>query len=303
MKNSVLLFIGVVMLGACSDSKETPSGLKYTVVRKGDGVLAKTGEIFLVNFLLKDEKDSVFSDSKTNPNPTMLQAQDSVPKGDVVTEVIQLLSKGDSVTFQVSAKTLFQGQGFPPGIDSTSNFNFFIGIKDIITEVKAREIQNAAIAKQNEKAMLAEMEQLRNDTTLIVNYLKKNSIVAQKTPSGLRYVITKAGTGENAKSGQQVKVNYAGYLLDGTCFDSSIESVARANNVYNEMRQPYQPLEVILGQRQVIPGWEEALGLMNKGSKMTVFIPSTLAYGPQRRSEVIAENSILKFDMEMLDVK
>jgi len=307
MKNSVLMFVLVAIIGvACSDSKETPSGLKYSVLRKGDGVVAQPGQILIMDFVFQDGKDSVWNDSRKSDFPTMVMAQDSVPAGDGVLEVFQLLSKGDSVTFQIPAKTLFEKtfrSQMPIGVDSTGLFTFHIGVKDIVSEEQARTVQNEIVAKQNEKAKLAEMEQLQKDTTLIVDYLKKNSIVAQKTPSGLRYIITKAGKGENAKAGQQVKVDYAGYLLDGTCFDSSIESVARENNVYNEMRKPYQPLEVMLGYQQVIAGWDEALALMNKGSKMTVYIPSTLAYGPQRRSEVIVENSILKFDMEMLDIK
>jgi FKBP-type peptidyl-prolyl cis-trans isomerase len=53
----------------------------------------------------------------------------------------------------------------------------------------------------------------------------------------------------------------------------------------------------------VIEGWEEAMQLMNKGSKMTVWIPSPMAYGNQKRSEEILENSILVFDMEMVDIE
>jgi len=56
-----------------------------------------------------------------------------------------------------------------------------------------------------------------------------------------------------------VRVNYTGFLLDGRCFDSSIESIARANNVYNEARAPYEPLEVVIGYRQVMQGWEKLL--------------------------------------------
>ena len=63
------------------------------------------------------------------------------------------------------------------------------------------------------------------------------------------------------------------------------------------------PLELTVGRGQVIAGWDEAITLMSKGSKMTVYIPSTLAYGAQRRSEDIVENSILVFDMELMDVK
>jgi len=307
MKNSVLMFVLVAVLGvACSDSKETPSGLKYTVLRKGDGVVAKSGQILIMDFLFKDGKDSVWNDSRKNAFPTMVMAQDTVPAGDGVLEIFQLLTKGDSVTFQIPAKTLFDKTfhtQVPLGVDSTSSFTFQIGVKDIVSEEQARAIQNEIVAKQNEKAMLAEAEQLAKDTILIVNYLKEKSVVAQKTPSGLRYVITKSGKGDNATTGQVVSVNYTGFLLDGTCFDSSVESIARANNVFNEGRKPYVPLEVTLGYQQVIPGWEEALGLMNKGSKMTVYIPSTLAYGAQGRGATIPQNSILKFEMEMVDIK
>jgi FKBP-type peptidyl-prolyl cis-trans isomerase FkpA len=304
MKNSVLLFALVAMLCfSCSDSKETTSGQKYTIARKGDGVLAKAGEIRVLNFLLKDGKDSVINDSKKNPMPVMLQHQDSVPKGDVVTEIIQLLSKGDSVTFIVSAKNLFQGGPYPPEIDSASSFKFFMGVTDIINADQARALQSAAIAKQNEQAMLDETLQLAKDTTAIAEYLKAKSIVAQSTPSGLHYVMNKAGKGENAKPGQTVKVGYSGFLLDGTCFDTSSESVARANNVFYEQRMPYEPYEFTLGNREVIGGWDEAIAMMNKGAKMTVYIPSGLAYGPQRRSEIIVENSILMFDLELVDIK
>jgi FKBP-type peptidyl-prolyl cis-trans isomerase FkpA len=303
MKNSVLLFAFVAMLCfSCSDSKETKSGQKFTVVRKGDGVMAKAGEIRVLNFLLKDGKDSVINDSKKNPMPVMLQHQDSVPKGDMVTEVIQLLSKGDSVTFTVSAKNLFQGGPYPPEVDSTSVFKFFMGVTDIVTQDQARELQSAAIAKQNEQAMLEESVQLAKDTTTIDEYLKSKSIVAQKTESGLRYVLTKLGKGENAKQGQTVKVNYTGFLLDGTCFDSSIESVARANNVFNQQRMPYEPMEATIGQQGLAQGWQEAITLMNKGSKLTVYIPSPLGFGPQRRSEIIGENAILVFDLELVEI-
>ncbi len=304
MKNSVLLFAFVAMLCfSCSDSKETKSGQKYILVRKGDGVLAKTGELRVLNFLLKDGKDSVINDSKKNPMPVMLQHQDSVPKGDVVTEVIQLLSKGDSVTFTVSAKNLFQGGPYPPDVDSTSLFKLFMGITDIVTEDQARALQSEAIARQNEQAMLEESLQLAKDTTAIAEYLKAKSIVAQKTESGLRYVMTKPGKGDNAKQGQTVKVNYTGFLLDGTCFDSSIESIARANNVFNEYRMPYEPMEATIGQQGLAAGWQEAITLMNKGSKLTVYIPSPLGFGPQRRSEIIGENAILVFDLELVEIK
>lgn len=305
-KSIVAVSLVALLLAACSSTKETKSGLKYNVVRAGDGKLPASGQILILNMSFKDSKDSVWSDSRKAEFPTMVQKQDSVPPGDAVLEIFQILTKGDSISFQIKAKDLFEKTfkaPIPPSVDSTGFFTFEIGVSDVISEEDARKLQNDIMAKLGEKEAQKEKEQLAIDTVLIDNYLKEKSIVAQKTASGLRYVIEKQGKGENATSGKTVRINYAGFLLDGRCFDSSIESVARANNVFNEARKPYEPLEFVLGYREVIPGWEEAITLMNKGSKFTVYIPSTLAYGARKRSELITENSILKFEMELVDFK
>ncbi len=307
MKKSIAAVMLVAMtLFACSTTKETKSGYKYNVVRAGDGKAPETGQILILNMLFKDAKDSVWSDSQKGDFPTMVQAQDSIPPGDIVLEVFQTLTKGDSVTFQVAAQDLFQKtfrSPIPPGVEPEGLFTFEIGVTDIISEDDARKLQNDLMAKMNEKEAEKQKEQLAIDTVLIDNYLKEKSIVAQRTPSGIRYVIEKQGQGATAQQGQTVRINYSGFLLDGRCFDSSIESIARDNNVFNELRKPYEPIEVVLGYRQVIAGWEEAIGLMNKGAKFTVYIPSGLAYGPQKRSDLIAENTILKFDMELVEIK
>jgi len=307
MKKSIVAVSVVAMLMmACSATKETKSGYKFNIVREGDGKLPATGQILVLNLMFKDAKDSVWSDSRKADFPTMVQRQDSVPQGDIVLEVFQMLTKGDSVTFEVAAKDLFE-KTFksppPPGVDTAGVFTFQIGVADVISEEDAKKMQAEFMAKMNEKEAVKQQEQLAIDTMLIDNYLKENSIVAQKTASGLRYVIEKQGQGANAVSGQTVRVNYSGFLLDGRCFDSSVESVARANNVFNEQRMPYEPIELVLGYRQVIQGWEEAITLINKGSKMTVYIPSGLAYGPQQRSELITANAVLKFEMELVDIK
>jgi FKBP-type peptidyl-prolyl cis-trans isomerase len=307
MKNS-LLIVGIVAMLAmsCSDTKETPTGYKYTVIRKGDGNVGKDGQILVLNLIFKDSKDSIWSDSRNSDMPMMIQKSDSLAGGNMLMEVLQVLSKGDSVSFNIPASQLFPStfqMPVPPGVEPSSLFTFHIGVTDLIDEEGARQLQTEALEKMNEKTLSDKNKQLAIDTVLIDNYLKEHSMVANKTSSGLRYIIKKQGKGENAVPGQSVKVNYAGFLLDGRCFDTSIESVARENNVYNESRAPYEPIQFVIGYREVIPGWEEALTLMNKGSKMTVYIPSGLAYGPNRRSDVIAENSILMFDMELVDIK
>jgi FKBP-type peptidyl-prolyl cis-trans isomerase FkpA len=306
MKNSLiaLLFVSL-FVAACSGSKETPSGYKFNVVRKGDGVKIDSGKFVVMNLRFMDGKDSVWNDSKKNGFPAVIQMQGTVPKGDAVLEVIKMLSKGDSVVFKVPAKKLFENtfrQPLPFSVDSTSSFTFQIGLSAVLNQEEMNKLQTELIAKQNEKMLQDQKVQLEKDITAIDDFLKAKNVTAQTTASGLRYIITKPGIGENAKAGQQVKIDYLGYLLNGKYFDTSIESEAKRNNILTQGRS-YSPLELTVGAQQVIPGWEEAIQLMNKGSKMTVYIPSTLAYGNQRRGEVIAENSVLVFDMELIEVK
>jgi FKBP-type peptidyl-prolyl cis-trans isomerase len=308
MKNSIIAILFTsLLIAACSGSKETPSGYKFNVVRKGDGVKIDSGKFVVMNLLFMDGKDSVWNDSKKNGFPAVIQMQGTVPKGDAVLEVIKMLSKGDSVVFKVPAKKLFENtfrQPLPFSVDSTSSFTFQIGLSAVLNQEEMNKLQTELIAKQNEKMLQDQKVQLEKDITAIDDFLKAKNVTAQTTASGLRYIITKPGIGENAKAGQQVKIDYLGYLLNGQYFDTSIESEAKKNNLYPQGRSSsYAPLELTVGAQQVIPGWEEAIQLMNKGSKMTVYIPSTLAYGNQRRGDVIAENSVLVFDMELIEVK
>jgi FKBP-type peptidyl-prolyl cis-trans isomerase FkpA len=131
------------------------------------------------------------------------------------------------------------------------------------------------------------------DATLIEDYLKKNNIAAQKSASGLNYVITNPGSGENAKAGQSVTVNYTGTTLDGKKFDSNVDSS------FNHV----QPFTFTLGQGQVIKGWDEGIALLKKGGKAKLFIPSHIAYGAQSPSPAIPANSVLVFEVEVVNIE
>lgn len=119
------------------------------------------------------------------------------------------------------------------------------------------------------------------------NELKAKYPNLQETASGLMYVVTQEGMGPNPAKGQNVKVHYAGFLTDGTPFDSSYDR--------NE------PIEFPLGTGRVIRGWDEGIALMKKGTKAKLFIPYGLAYGDQGRPPVIPAKANLIFDVELVD--
>ena len=130
-------------------------------------------------------------------------------------------------------------------------------------------------------------EQFVRDTILIDQYLAENNIEAETDPSGLRYVITQLGTGANARFGSTVRVRYTGYLLDGTQFDSNIGGAS---------------FDFVLGQGQVVQGWEIGFKLLNEGASATLYVPSLLGYGNNRVGNVIVANSILIFEVRVLDI-
>ncbi len=109
------------------------------------------------------------------------------------------------------------------------------------------------------------------------------------TKSGLRYQISKKGTGAKAEKGKTVSVHYTGQLIDGKIFDSS--------------RQRNQPIDFVLGIGQVIPGWDEGIQLLNVGDKARFVIPPDLAYGSSGAGGVIPPNAPLIFDVELIKVK
>jgi FKBP-type peptidyl-prolyl cis-trans isomerase len=112
-------------------------------------------------------------------------------------------------------------------------------------------------------------------------------------PDGLKYIDTQIGTGAEAKKGLIVSMQYTGWLYTksgekGAKFDSSLDR--------------NKPFTFTLGQKQVIPGWDEGVPGMRVGGKRTLIIPPELAYGSTGAAGVIPPNATLIFDVELLSV-
>jgi peptidylprolyl isomerase len=113
------------------------------------------------------------------------------------------------------------------------------------------------------------------------------------TPSGLKIIDIKVGTGPAPKAGQTCVMNYTGWLYEngkkGAKFDSSLDR--------------NQPFSFPIGQHQVIAGWDEGVATMKVGGKRTLIIPPELGYGARGAGGVIPPNATLMFDVELLGVK
>ena len=159
--------------------------------------------------------------------------------------------------------------------------------KPLLTDDEARAIGTAFSQRQQARMEKENAAKSGKNKTEGEAFLAKNK--TQKgvftTASGLQYMVLRQGAGVRPKPSDTVRVNYEGKLLDGTVFDSSYERG--------------QPAEFGLGQ--VIAGWTEGLTLMPVGGKYRFWIPAELAYG-ERGPQDIGPNSMLTFDVELLDV-
>ncbi|MHB0755296.1 FKBP-type peptidyl-prolyl cis-trans isomerase [Polaribacter sp.] len=178
-------------------------------------------------------------------------------------------------------------QGYRNGMDST---NLLIEQKELNNFLRAFfQKQQAEKMKEAQEKAAKEAEEKyghvkkAGEEFLALNKVKEN---VQSTESGLQYIVLKEGKGENVQPTDKVKIHYHGTTIDGKVFDSTVDR-----------NQPYESAANIF-----VPGFNEALALMKKGSKYKVFIPQELAYGAQQRGQLILPFSALIFEIEILDI-
>ena len=158
-----------------------------------------------------------------------------------------------------------------------------------LTKEQIAAVQKEFAQKMQAKqaAMMKEMQEKNSAAgkAFLEENKKKSGVVV--TASGLQYEVVKKGDGPKPGKDDKVKVNYVGTLIDGKEFDSSVKR-----------GQP-----VVMGVSQVIPGWAEALQLMEVGSKYKLVIPAELAYGEKGAPPVIEPNSVLVFDVDLISIE
>ena len=181
------------------------------------------------------------------------------------------------------------------------------GVEDIRTKKFGRAIDDALQGKTSaiaETDMEPIMEVFMNDMRAkqeakfakeqIDNRIEASAYLAENAkksgvttlPDSLQYTVINAGTGPKPKAEDTVRVHYRGTYVDGSEFDSS----------YKRNEPAEFPVQ------GVISGWQEALQLMNVGSKWQVSIPPELAYGEMGRPGGIPPNKLLIFEMELIDI-
>lgn len=279
-----IFYTSLALLSMCvtqvqAQIQTTTKGMKYQFIKDVPGTAGKLGDVVKFHIIIESADGTVLQNSQMmSPDPQVDQVKEAQFSWSYE-EVFTLANAGDSVAVFVPSDSIFSpkfGQQRPPQIAEHTDLKFvfkvlqYMPMAEFELEMNAK---SAALQKEQESTIDA--------------LIKSKNLVAKKTPTGLFYVKKLAGKGLSPKAGDKVKVHYTGRLIDSTKFDSSVDRGT--------------PFEFELGAHQVIAGWDEGIALMKKGEKGILFIPSSLGYGERGAGGDIGPNSILIFDVELVD--
>ncbi len=246
------------------DFKSTESGIYYSIEKEGEGGNPTVSHIVNTHYKGYRLDGKTFDSSYERGEPL------EFPLSRVIQgwqEAIPMLGRGGKGTFIIPSEIAYGVRGAGADIPPNTVLIFDVELLDFYT-------MEEKTSKQAEK-----------DDALISSYLKENNIEAKKTDEGIYYTISKEGDGSHPDVSNKVTVHYEGKLMNGTIFDSS----------YKRGQPATFPLS------GVVPGWQLGVPLISKGGKGTLYIPSGLAYGPRGAGGSIPPNSVLIFDVELLD--
>jgi FKBP-type peptidyl-prolyl cis-trans isomerase FkpA len=287
-----------------SSYKMGDGGMQYKIIETGNGELLKAGQFMEIHFSSilagAGRKDSLLTNTRDMGAPQMMPFDSSKMPANYF-KIFTQMKSGDSLITLTIVDTIFKNEqnGSMPAFFNKGDF-IITNIKIVNIYKTQEEADKAAAASrlEAEKYLSAKAASLKiEDDKTIAAFIAKNNVTATKTTNGVYVEIIKLGTGAILDSNVLVKINYTGRTFDARMFDSNTDP----------SKGHVEPLMVNLTNDPtlsggVIPGMNEGLMMMQKGTKGKLYIPSGLAYGPRGAGTDIAANANLIFEVEVLSI-
>lgn len=272
MKSILIVLLSVFFIYGCANEVTLKSGVKYKDIKVGNGAEVKEGSLVEIHF-----KGWVCKDSTKN-NLYEDWSKDSTKQKDMIADSYQM---GQAMKFVLGSDSFIKGSeegliGMKPG-----------GQRIIIIPSKCAYGADGMGPVPPNTDIKVFVELLSTKEVPQAKMWDVDSTLFKTTASGLKYAIIKDGEGLQIQPQQKVVVHYSGFLQNGTKFDSSVERD--------------EPITFMAGVGQVIPGWDEGLLLLKKGSKARFVIPDSLAYGDRDLGKIPPKSTLI-FDVEIVDV-
>ncbi|MEM6963738.1 MAG: FKBP-type peptidyl-prolyl cis-trans isomerase [Bacteroidota bacterium] len=265
----------------------TVDNYPFEIFRQTGNVVAQPGDRVIFNEYHYTNDMLVFSSDQ--PVNAILPPRTKVispPPGNYVA----LLMGGIGDSLQMD-QLLEEAKELPQDLGREDTIRYRIKILDVITpgEYVIRKLKDQLAQKQAVKDAKARKSEIEKMAKANIKKYEADELDddLEYTQSGLKYLIHEKGNGRLPNPTKKVEVHYAGFLMDGTMFDSSFESG--------------KPIKFPLGMGRVIKGWDEGISKLPIGSKATLFVPFQLAYGVMGRPPHIPIRSDLVFYVEVVD--
>lgn len=269
--------IAFMILSAVSRCKQHDTGrgdLLLVIHKNADGPTIKTGDLVELTAVEKTEEDSILWRSSDYDRTALVTRSPSVFTGDLFT-ALGKLSKGDSATVKINLDSMVQKMDHRKPVTKGKYLIYELSIHNVVPE-------GAATAQFLQKR-LAQCKQEEAGT--LAQYIAARSLKTTASPSGLQYAVIAAGTGTPAHAGDTVAMRYKCTLMSGKVLDTALQA----------------PRTYIAGLHTTIAGLEEAMQLFPAGTKVTVLLPSALAFG-EAGYEGIQPYTPLIYELEMVRI-
>jgi FKBP-type peptidyl-prolyl cis-trans isomerase len=285
---SLIIIVCIFALTACKKDnnikyKTADNGLEYCIYKSTpENQKAKIGDVVVLDLIYKSNEGTILFNSKDMNRTYMMTVKEPTHPGGSFEDALAMMHVGDSASFKINAHDFYKfslrQKSAAQDVNKNEKITIYVRVKEILEK---KDFDNHIIEGNH---VNEEKEQ-----ELLKAYLERANITIEPTESGLYYIPIRKGQGEKAEIGKKITVHYTGTLISGKVFDSSLGK---------------KPFSFILGQKQVIEGWEEGIALMRKGEKATLIIPSKLGYKDKgSRSGSILPYSSLIFEIEIIDVQ
>jgi FKBP-type peptidyl-prolyl cis-trans isomerase FkpA len=279
------------------------AGMEYKIVNFGKDNLLKRGlflEMHFTNLLArKGKQDSVLNNTREMGTPQFMQF-DSLSIPPAYLKIFNLMHIEDSVSTRTLVDSMFKDspEQIPPFMKRGDMIYTNIKIINAFNMQKEADSARTIALENAERVSKSKAEALvREDDKAIADYISLNNINAIKTKEGVYVETIKPGVGAFLNTKSIVKIKYTGTTLGGVMFDSNVDpskghTESLAVNLTNDKS---------IGNG-VIPGLENGMFKLQKGSKAKIYIPSGLAYGPRGAGADLQPNANLVFDIEVLGI-
>ena len=259
----------------------TNDGLIITGV-KGKGRAPREGEILKINFNFITLQGDTLLDFFDREPVTLIYGDTYLGKG--FTEAMRYVPEGGEGHFVVPSSLAFDSVGLDNYVEPYTSFILNVKNIDIMTREEYEEEE--MLREEAEKA--ESLKRLEQEPANMAKFLKEHNVDVTPSETGVYYLEIATGTGDAVDEGDLVSIYYNMYNTDDKLIDSNYG---------------LDPLSFVCGSGQMVPGIDEAVRKMRVGGKATIIVPSQMGFGDIAVDEALPANSIVIFDLELVEVQ